>query len=75
MNLCTEGKMEIQTANEVIRQLKAMFFGDRTLSMLSRILNEQTSLDTGKVIDKFDQYRIKKIDLESFLETKRWEHN
>lgn len=56
-----------QIGQDIIQQLKQMYFGDRTLATFQSLVIQYCNLDVTSYLNKFDQYRIKNSDLAAFL--------
>lgn len=51
----------------VLSRLKNRFFGERTLRLFEYLLHQHTPLNGKALLEQFDQYRIKLLDLNEFL--------
>ncbi|MEL6536056.1 MAG: TfuA-like protein [Bacteroidota bacterium] len=58
--------------DEMINHFKNLYFGDRTLSLLRKLLKQCGVQQVSELVKNFDQYRIKNHDLESFLVNRVW---
>ncbi|OJJ18067.1 hypothetical protein BKI52_29905 [marine bacterium AO1-C] len=72
LRVCVEDLIQQQVLSkiggqEIIAQLKQMYFGDRTLYLFQQLVAKHTTENISTYIDKFENYRIKNSDLTHFL--------
>jgi hypothetical protein len=69
------GIVERSAADELLRELEAMWYGDRTLAVLEARLRARApdrAEAIGELVRGFDRYRIKVHDLIAFLDERPW---
>ena len=68
-----------RTKHRIIKQLKTLWFGHRTLTLFKALLRDETFgdrwLTVSKSIKNFERYRIKEHDLTKFLLRSVWLSN
>jgi hypothetical protein len=70
-----EGRLGEAVASLVVEELKAMWYGDRTLaSMLQAILARDWGANEWlkREVENFDRYRLKNRDVDGFLQLRPW---
>lgn len=72
------GHIESAAAACVARELKQLWFAERTLDafvgVVERIASTQAAAAAESCVGSFDQFRVKTHDLVSFFEGRVWEH-
>lgn len=56
----------------IINQLKNVYYGERFRATFYDFLKAESTIDTKRLAQSFDQYRIKQLDLVHFLEEQVW---
>jgi hypothetical protein len=75
-NLTAQWLIEDRTRQNIINDLKSLWFGDRTLRHLGSLQAHHTGIDPGRIareLQGFEQYRVKSHDLRAILESRPWE--
>ena len=71
-DLINQNLLAEEVGTNVINEMKAMYFGNRTLKRFLDLISKMSNLNTSELEKNFDQYRIKQLDLLNFLNTRRW---
>jgi hypothetical protein len=66
-DLCTRQEITPKAGQEIIDQLKALYFGERTLETFARLLESASGKAFGDLVPDMAPYRIKQRDVEDFL--------
>jgi len=76
-HLTSQGTITEAQAQQMVAHMKQLWFGDRTLKLLSKLLQQHTTANATQVLAGFEQYRIKQHDLEAMVAGRLWqtEHN
>ncbi|HLK58925.1 MAG TPA: TfuA-like protein [Chthonomonadaceae bacterium] len=68
---CAEGWLNHEDAEEIDRELKQIWFGDRTLPLFARMVRPRCAREAHPLLEErladFVRYRLKSADLEAFL--------
>jgi hypothetical protein len=71
-----DGILERSRAREIVRSLKTLWYGDRTLELFEELAKTEVARAdcnyVSEAVRSFDRFRIKQQDLESFLIRNRW---
>lgn len=68
-------QIDYQTADAILIKIKNRYFGERSTNLFVDALNDHGIVNTGAIIDNFEKYRIKSLDLITFLEETVWLNN
>ncbi len=66
-DLVDRSTISLGTGKKVIGDLKKMYFGDRTMEIFKKLLQDLVNIPFEKLVPDFDKYRVKKLDLLNFL--------
>jgi hypothetical protein len=68
-DLSTRQEITPRAGQAIIDQLKALYFGERTLETFARLLESVSGKAFGELVPDMAPYRIKQRDVEDFLAT------
>jgi hypothetical protein len=67
------GALDAEAARQVVLALKGSWYGDRTLSLLTKLVETHSGRTAGDCVRDMRRFRIKIHDLESFLAGSPWQ--
>ena len=73
-DLVNKKRIALEDGTIIIEILKNRYFGERTLELFSKVIEEVTGIALDQLISNFSSYRQKEVDLVQFIQQKKWIH-